>query len=237
MLRNVFLKVLNFRNGIKKLYAQYIGVYNDKSFGKKGRYSIVASDSSLNQNNVFIDDYCVIQSQTNFISNKGRLIVKKYSVISSGCIIVPGSHRLTVGVPFYLSTTKHINDEEGDIIIDEDCWIGAGCILLPQCHIGRGAVVGAGSVVKKEVPPYAVVVGTPARIIATKFTIEDILRHEAILYPPEERLSESYLKELFNEKYQNLKSIGESNLNEEGRSFLKNVRNKIGMMDYSYLES
>lgn len=233
MCKKFFKKILNIRNGIRKLYTQYIGVCNDSAFGKKGSHSIVANNSTLNQKNVYIDDYCVIQSQTNFISNKGRLIVKKYSVISSGCIIVPGSHRLTVGVPFYLATTKHINDEEGDIIIEEDCWIGAGCVLLPKCHIGRGAVVGAGSVVKKEVPPYAVVVGAPAKIIATKFSIEEILRHEAVLYPPEERLSKSYLNQLFCEKYQNLKSIGDSYLSKEEQVVLENARNNLGMKDYT----
>ena len=215
-----------------KLYAQYIGVYNDNAYGKKGKHSIVASNSTLNQKNVFIDDFCVIQSHTNFISNKGKLIVKKYSVISSGCIIVPGSHQLTVGVPFYLSTTNHINDDEGDIIIDEDCWVGAGCILLPKCHIGRGAVVGAGSIVKKEIPPYAVVVGTPARIIATKFSINQILKHESLLYPPEERMSRNELEMIFSTYYQGLNSIGVDDLSDEEMNAVEAIRNKIGMESF-----
>jgi acetyltransferase-like isoleucine patch superfamily enzyme len=233
MLKNVLKRIIYVRNGFRKIHAQYIGVYNDKAYGKKGGYSIVANNSSINQKNIYLDDYCIVQSQTNFISNKGKLIVKKYSVISSGCIIVPESHKLTVGVPFYLSTINHINDDEGDIIIDEDCWIGAGCILLPKCHIGRGAVVGAGSVVKKEVSPYAVVVGAPARVVAVKFTIEEILRHEAVLYPPEERLSEEYLRDLFKEKYQNLKSIGVDDLCDEEKIKLSRIREKLGMKDYS----
>lgn len=235
MVRNFIRKIVYVWNGIRKLYAQYIGVYNDNAYGKKGKHSIVANNSTLNQKNVFIDDFCVIQSQTNFISNKGKLIIKKYSVISSGCIIVPGSHQLTVGVPFYLSTTNHINDDEGDIIIDEDCWIGAGCILLPKCHIGRGVVVGAGSVVKKEIPPYAVVVGSPARIIATKFSINQILKHESILYPPEERMSRNELEKIFSTHYQGLKSIGVDEESEEEMKTVDAIRNKIGMRSFEKL--
>ncbi len=233
MIKSVIKKIIDIRNGLRRIYAQYFGVYNDSAFGKKGRYSIVANNSTLNPKNIYIDDYCVIQSQINFISNNGKLIIKKYSVISSGCTIVPEAHKLMVGVPFYMSTIYHINDNEGDILIDEDCWIGAGCILLPKCHIGRGAVVGAGSVVKKDVPPYAVVVGTPARIIATKFTLDEVIRHEAILYPPEERMTKMELENLYRERFGGLRSIGEVNLPIEEQKKVEEIRNKIGMINYS----
>ncbi|KAK3676163.1 hypothetical protein LTR78_003913 [Recurvomyces mirabilis] len=51
----------------------------------------------------------------------------------------------------------------GEIHIEEDCWIGGNAILLPGVRIGRGSTVGAGSVVTKDVGPYTVVVGNPAR--------------------------------------------------------------------------
>jgi maltose O-acetyltransferase len=49
------------------------------------------------------------------------------------------------------------------IILEEDCWIGAGAILLPGVTIGKGAVVGAGSIVTKNIPPFTVVAGNPAK--------------------------------------------------------------------------
>ncbi|MCJ1368869.1 hypothetical protein MMC20_000076 [Loxospora ochrophaea] len=53
----------------------------------------------------------------------------------------------------------------GDIHIEEDVWIGGNAIFLPGVRIGRGATVGAGSVVTKDVPPFSVAAGNPARII------------------------------------------------------------------------
>lgn len=53
----------------------------------------------------------------------------------------------------------------GNIVIQDDAWIGAGSIILPGVTIGEGSVVGAGAVVTKDVPPYTVVVGVPARPI------------------------------------------------------------------------
>ena len=51
------------------------------------------------------------------------------------------------------------------IVIGKDVWIGSGAILLPGVHVGDGAVVAAGSVVREDVPPRTVVAGVPARII------------------------------------------------------------------------
>lgn len=54
-----------------------------------------------------------------------------------------------------------------DIVIEEDCWLGGNVCVLPGVTIGRGAVVGAGSVVTKDVPANSVVVGNPARVVRT----------------------------------------------------------------------
>lgn len=51
------------------------------------------------------------------------------------------------------------------ITIEDDCWIGAGCIILPGVTIGRGSVIGAGSVVNKDIPANSVAVGNPCRVI------------------------------------------------------------------------
>jgi acetyltransferase-like isoleucine patch superfamily enzyme len=51
----------------------------------------------------------------------------------------------------------------GDIVIEADAWIGAGAVILPGVKVGRGAVVGAGSIVTSDVPPLTIVAGQPAR--------------------------------------------------------------------------
>lgn len=53
----------------------------------------------------------------------------------------------------------------GPIVIEEDAWVGTGAIVLPNVTIGRGSVVGAGSVVTRDVPPFTVVAGQPARVL------------------------------------------------------------------------
>ena len=67
------------------------------------------------------------------------------------------------------------------IIINDDVWIGQSVNILSPARIGRGSIVSAGSVVVKDVPPYAIVGGVPAKVISWRFTPEEVAEHERIL--------------------------------------------------------
>lgn len=63
---------------------------------------------------------------------------------------------------------------KGNIVVDDDVWIGYGSVILSGVHIGQGAVIAAGSIVTKDVIPYAIVGGTPAKVIKKRFEQEVI---------------------------------------------------------------
>jgi acetyltransferase-like isoleucine patch superfamily enzyme len=64
----------------------------------------------------------------------------------------------------------------GKIIIEDDVWIGANAIVLPNVKIGKGSIVAAGAVVSKDVEPYSIVGGVPAKLIKKRFDDETIER-------------------------------------------------------------
>jgi acetyltransferase-like isoleucine patch superfamily enzyme len=67
-------------------------------------------------------------------------------------------------------------------VVEQDVWIGYGTIVLSGVRIGRGAIVAAGATVTRDVPPYAVVAGSPARTIGQRFSSsEEIAAHEAAI--------------------------------------------------------
>ena len=76
--------------------------------------------------------------------------------------------------------------------------------ILCGVNIGRGCIVGANSVVTKSLPPYSVAIGSPARIVKKVCTVEQILKHEAVLYPANERMTlaelEANEKQFFKDK-------------------------------------
>lgn len=210
----------------------YVTNMNHGNFGKIGNHCDFGYGATMNPKNIYMDDVSRIQNNLNFISYKGKLSVKKYAAIGAGCTIIPGDHVPTVGVPQYLAGHLHINDVDGEIVIGEDAWVGAGTILLSHCRIGRGAVVAAGAVVSKPIPPYAVVAGVPAKIIATRFTIEQILQHESELYPVEERMSREELEDVFNTFYHDKKSIGKGEMSGEDRIRLEKEKCELGILTY-----
>ena len=67
-------------------------------------------------------------------------------------------------------------------------------VILKGVTIGRGSTVSAGSVVVKDVPPYSIVGGVPAKLIKYYWTIDQILEHEAALYPQNERYTRQELE-------------------------------------------
>jgi len=215
-----------------RLHKVYVTNMDSKGFGLKNTHSDVGFESIMNPKNIFLEDYTRIQNHLNFISYKGKLKVKKYAAIGAGCIIIPGDHVPTVGIPQYLAGNLHVNDVDGEIVVGEDAWVGAGTILLSHCQIGRGAVVAAGAVVSKPVLPYAVVAGIPAKIIATRFTIEQILEHESQLYSQDERMTREELEQLFDKYYQGKKAIGKSEMSDEDKERLREAKEKLGMPTY-----
>lgn len=83
--------------------------------------------------------------------------------------------------PWIYSPDARQRDERDSIEIGDDVWIGYGCIILSGIKIGRGAVIGAGSIVTKDVSPYSIVAGNPASMRGSRFTAQEIEEHEKLL--------------------------------------------------------
>jgi acetyltransferase-like isoleucine patch superfamily enzyme len=89
-----------------------------------------------------------------------------YSMLGPRVTIVGRDHRFDLpGIPIIFSGRP----EALNTVIDADVWIGACSTLIGGVHIGRGSVVAAGSVVTRNVPPFCVVAGVPARIMRKRF--------------------------------------------------------------------
>ena len=135
------------------------------------------------------------------VSEKCKVWIKKYSVVGMNCMIVANKHVSTVGIPQILLGASGINDQNNNIVIEEDTWIGSNVTIMGNITVGRGSLVGACSLVTKSIPPYAIVIGSPAKIIAVKFSIDQILVHEQLLYSESERFKRDYLEKLFSQYY------------------------------------
>ena len=96
-------------------------------------------------------------------------------------------------------------DNKGDIVLGNDVWIGYEAVILQGVTIGNGAVIGARAVVTKDVPPYAVVGGVPAKLLRMRFPREICRKLEALAWWdwPKEKLA-AHIKDLQQGRLENL---------------------------------
>lgn len=142
-----------------------------------------------------------IGSGSTIFTTRARLIIKGHFVAGPGLTIITGDHMPLVGrfIDEVKDTDKDRLDTEGaydqDVTIEKDVWCGANVTILKGVTIGRGSIIAAGAVVTKDIPPYCIAGGVPAKPIKTRWTKLQIMEHEQKLYPEEECYSESEIEE------------------------------------------
>ncbi|NET62716.1 MAG: acyltransferase [Symploca sp. SIO2E6] len=125
---------------------------------------------------VIVSRNCVVQGKTGPVVIGNKTDIGCNTIISSGGGIAIGSHVLIAG-NCYIGGGRYITDRldlpmmeqgvysQGPVVIEDDVWLGAGAIVLDGVRIGKGSIIGAGAVVIKDLPDYAVAVGVPAKVI------------------------------------------------------------------------
>jgi acetyltransferase-like isoleucine patch superfamily enzyme len=124
----------------------------------------VANDPHCNLDNskLIIGSNTYIGEYNNIRAGGGIIKIGNYCSISQHITIVASNHGIakdTIIKDQAWSTKKNF------VTIEDDVWIGANSVILPGVTIGKGAVIGAGSVVTKDIPAYAIAIGNPARVI------------------------------------------------------------------------
>lgn len=197
--------------------------------GSAGKNCVIGVPTYITKPEFFhMEENTVIRLWANILNNENENVyIKKYTVISTHCTIVTNNHRSTVGIPQCILGASHINDTAKDLTICEDVYVGTNVTILEGADLGRGCIVGACSLVTKPVPPYALVVGSPAKIVGVKFTIDQIIEHEKSLYPEKERFTHEYLEELFAKFYEGKKVFGiQTELTEKDKEHLAWAKKK-----------
>jgi len=152
-------------------------------FKKSGVLKIGSGCQFISPKSMSFEGLTLINDNCYFNAEGGSISVGDWTAFNSGVhinascggTIYIGAH-CPIGPGVVMRTANHnysnaeLNIQEqghtfADIIVEDDCWIGANSIILSGVHIGKGAVIGAGSVVTKNIPSMAVAVGVPAKVI------------------------------------------------------------------------
>lgn len=182
---------------------KYVNVHPSAFLGKP---SVCNSPAKIYmEENAFLYSNSVFIIRSNDVLQKGKFIMRKGASAAQGLTVVTSEHTIKPPINMLLKDAwkKQIGEWDADIVIDEQAWVGANVTLLPGAYVGRSAIVGAGSVVRKKIPPYAIVAGNPAKIVGFVFNPTEMEEHEKILYPEEKRISVEHYKKLYEKYYYN----------------------------------
>lgn len=159
------------------------------------------------KSNLYMEHRANLSRDAIIMCTRAKFIMKRDSGAAAGLFVATGNHLQVVGMS-KVDVTDAVKDKldldhklDQNVIVNEEVWIGARSILLSGVNIGRGAIIGSGSVVRQDVLPYAIVEGNPAKMIGFRFTPEQIIEHEQKLYEEGERISYDVLKSNFNTFY------------------------------------
>lgn len=124
----------------------------------------------INNDKLIVGKFCSIACGVKFIFNGGNHTMKSFSSYPFPVFFEEWN--------FHVEDISSTFDNKGDIVIGNDVWIGYEAVIMAGVTIGDGAIIGTRSVVTKDVPPYTIVGGIPAKIIRKRFdedTIEKLL--------------------------------------------------------------
>lgn len=154
--RPFFKKCVNTRFGAGLTIAGMANISMDAGVRLGKDCFLTASQGSL-----VLGKYVSVSPCVHLGADHGEIIIGDYVAIGPCTILRAANHHFSsLDVPVILQ-----GHDFGRIIIEDDVWIGANCVITPDVRIGKGAIIGAGAVVTKDVDAGSIVGGVPAHII------------------------------------------------------------------------
>lgn len=160
----------------------------------KGRKLTYIKPTIKNKKKIIVGDYSYFDGDDfekhvthSYPWYKEKLVIGKFCAIAQGVeFMMNGANHCMNGLstyPFYIFKgwghkpwPKQKLTIKGDTIIGNDVWIGQNAVILPGVKIGDGAIIGAYAVVAKDIPPYSVAAGNPAKIVKKRFS-DKVIKH------------------------------------------------------------
>lgn len=167
LLGKLFFSFDRFKN--RCISAYYLG-----RFKSRGGAIYIGKNCIFTPEHISCGDHVYIGANCVFQSAHGEIEIGNHVMFGPGVHIHGGNHK-TSEIGVYMDEVKKEQGIDGRVVIEDDVWVGSNAIILHGVHIGEGAVIGAGSVVTKDVEPYSIVVGNPGKKVKDRFPGQDYI--------------------------------------------------------------
>jgi acetyltransferase-like isoleucine patch superfamily enzyme len=166
------------------------------AFSKYGNHFIFDPQDEFTFKNIEVGNDVLIGNGAILVASESKIKIGNKVMFGPNVTIIGGNHNTSVVGQFMYDVHDKRPEDDQDVIIEDDVWIGSCAIILKGVRVGRGSIIAAGAVVTRDVPPYTICGGVPARVLSVRFSIDTIQVHEAALYAPEQRLSPGELMKI-----------------------------------------
>lgn len=182
---------------------------NNRKWRKLNRNNSTSIRGSTKFDLIKVGNYTYGGINVLMFNEKSRIRIGNYCSIGPNvCFVVSADHAIghisTFPYKVKVLEEQYEGISKGNIIVEDDVWIGYGATILSGVHIGQGAVIAAGAVVTKDVPPYAVVGGVPAKVIKYRFE-PDII--DELMKVDYSKLTKEMIEEHIDDLYQELTDV------------------------------
>ena len=182
-----------------------------KRWRNTNRFNTTIPLNIFDINSVFIGKHTYGGIAVLNYNNYYKLTIGNYCSIATDVMFILDADHYTKHISSFPFKVKMLGEQfegvsKGDIIVDDDVWIGYGATIMSGVHISQGAVIAAGAVVTKDVPPYAIVGGVPAKVIKYRFEPEMI---EKLLKVDYSKLTKEMIDDHIDDLYVDLKDASQ----------------------------
>ena len=140
--------------------------------GKHGRNVHVGHNVAGNLENVYCGNNVSLGGDNLFLSYNAEVRIGDNVMFGPRVTVITGDHRIDVRGKPMVEVTEKLPENDHDVVFERDNWIGANVTVLKGGTIGEGAVIAAGAVVTKNIDPYTICGGVPAKKLRDRFTQE-----------------------------------------------------------------
>jgi maltose O-acetyltransferase len=152
-------------------------------FASRGDHFNFDPDGTYSYESIHVGHHVNLGARPTLLAARSTIRIGNHVMFGPEVTIRGGNHRFDL-VGRYVDSIgddeKRPEDDRG-VVIEDDVWVGGNATILGGVTVGRGSVIAASAVVTKDVAPYSVVGGNPARVIRERFTREEAAAHDAIL--------------------------------------------------------
>ncbi|WP_199748415.1 acyltransferase [Pedobacter sp. KBW01] len=147
-------------------------------FKKYGKNFIFDPNGVYSYRTIQVGDDVFIGPGATLSASESGIVFGNKIMLGPNVTMMGGDHNVMEIGRYMYDVVEKKPENDIRIVVEDDVWIGSGATVLKGVTLGEGSIVAAGAVVNKDVPPYAIVGGIPAKVLKMRFTEQEIIMHK-----------------------------------------------------------